>query len=185
MYQSDEDSLDEEVHSITSSIPLSPTTHHSVENGYQLDATLGHPNSSTGHSLGMAESEAERQSDSNLTRETIGAQCDTSFPYVLTEQVTFLDNNTTIYSDTGFHNDYNVQLEHISSIDNDSTIDTDENVLIEAEETSEEEMSEEAGSDISDMSSEDEDTSEFTDSVVLSDDVAQILNRWVTNTVSK
>ena len=133
----------------------------------------------------MAESEAERQSDSNLTRETIGAQCDTSFPYVLTEQVTFLDKNTTIDSDGGIHNVHNVHMEHTTSNDNDSVTDIDEDEQVGPEQTSSEEVeSEETGSDISDVSSEEEDTSEFTDQVVLSDDVAQILNRLVTNTAS-
>ena len=133
----------------------------------------------------MAESEAERQSDSNLTRETIGAQCDTSFPYVLTEQVTFLDKNTTIDSDGGIHNVHNVHMEHTTSNDNDSVTDIDEDEQVGPEQTSSEEVeSEETGSDISDVSSEEEDTSEFTDQVVLSDEVAQILNRLVTNTAS-
>ena len=186
MYQSDEDSLDEEVHSITSSIPLSPSNQHAAEIDCQLDAMFSHPDSSTGHTFGMAENDAgDRQSDNSLTGETIGTQGDPGFPNEHMDHNSPLDNDSTIYSDTGFNNDYNVQSEHSTSTDNDSTIDSDENDLIEAEETSEEEMSEEAGSDISDVSSEEEDTSEFTDQVVLSDDVAQILNRWATYTASK
>ena len=178
LHQSDEDSLDEEVHSITSSIPLSPTNQHAAEIDCQLDAMFSHPDSSTGHNFGMAENDAgDRQSDNSLTGETIGTQGNPGFPNEHMNHNSPVYNNSTIYSDTGFHNAYNVQLEHFTSIDNDSTIDSDENDLSEAEETSEEEMSEEAGSDISDVSSEEEDTSEFTDHVVLSDDVAQILNR--------